>query len=100
MLALIEGQPILEAPPPPVWRECQGETKYHISNISYDASEAELRELLAPFGTIVEVHLFLDDFSRRSRGFACARLIGDDLRKLHGAVFRGRALRIDLWGRE
>jgi hypothetical protein len=100
VLALLDGEPILAPPPPPVWNARQGERKFHVSNLSYDCTEDDLRSIFTPLGRIVELHVFRDAYTSKSRGFACLRLVGADARTLHNHMFMGRELRIDLWDRE
>ncbi|MGA7762006.1 MAG: hypothetical protein WCA59_09680 [Candidatus Binataceae bacterium] len=97
---MIDGQEILEPGPDFVARNSrQGERKFHVGNLSYSATESDLRELFESVGTVVECHLFLDSFDGRSRGFAVLRICGDAF-VLQGAMFQGRELRIDHWDRE
>jgi len=99
VVATLDGEPVLGPGPEPKWDTRRGETKYHVGNLSHEATEADLRELFAPLGQIVECHLFKDSFDGKSRGFACVRIIGDDARALAGTMLGGRALRIEPWGR-
>ena len=103
IFALLNGEPIPEPPPPPVWRTRLGETKLHISNLDYSVCDDDLRELFADCGEIVECHVFKDAFSGRSRGFAAVRVIGQDAAEKvlakHGWIWAGRNLRVKLWER-
>jgi hypothetical protein len=97
VIALLNGEPILAQPPEPAWNIRPGEKKYHIRNLNYDCTETDLRELFAPLGHIVELHLFIDNFTGRSRGFACLRLVGPDALALNGTTLQGRELKIKSW---
>jgi hypothetical protein len=55
--------------------------------------------LFESVGTIIELHLFRDAFSNKSRGFAVLRCLGDAF-VLQGQMFMGRELRIDNWDRD
>jgi RNA recognition motif-containing protein len=97
VLALLNGQEVLGPGPDFAARNSrQGERKFHISNLSYDATEPDLRALFASIGTVVECHLFRDSYSGKSRGFAVLRICGDAF-VLQGTMFQGRELRIDNW---
>jgi hypothetical protein len=99
VLALLDGKEIF-APRDFVASDShQGERKFHIGNLSYDATEADLREFVSSVGHVVECHLFLDSFNGRSRGFAVLRICGNAF-ELDGVMFHGRELRIDSWDRE
>src|SRR3979490_1529003 len=41
-----------------------------VGNMSFQTSEAELRELFAPFGQVTRVHMAMDRETGRARGFA------------------------------
>jgi hypothetical protein len=59
-----------------------------------------LREFFAErVGTVVEFHIFRDNATGQSRGFAVLRTNGD-ARALNGVTFEGRELRIERWDRE
>jgi RNA recognition motif. (a.k.a. RRM, RBD, or RNP domain) len=101
VLALLDGKEILGPGPDFVAPDSrQGERKYHVGNLSYDATESDLRELFQSIGTVVECHIFKDSFDGRSRGFAVLRLVGGDAFALQRTMFMGRTLRIDSWDRE
>lgn len=100
VLALLDGREILEPGPEFVAQSSrQGERKFHVGNLSYDATEADLRTLFESIGTVVECHLFRDSFDGRSRGFCVLRMVGDAF-VLNGQMFMGRTLRIDHWDRD
>jgi hypothetical protein len=101
VLALLDGQEILRPGPEFVAQSSrQGERKFHIGNLSYDATEPDLRELFKSLGTIIELHLFRDSYDGKSRGFAVLRMADGDAFVLQGQLFMGRELRIDNWDRE
>lgn len=73
--------------------------KLYIGNLSYDTSEAELRELLTPFEPILDLHMPVDRDTGRLRGFAfvtfSSREIGEAaVAQLEGAELGGRNLRV------
>lgn len=73
--------------------------KLYIGNLSYDTSEAELREFLTPFEPIVDLHMPIDRETGRPRGFAfvtlSSREVGEAaVAQLDGADLGGRNLRV------
>ena len=73
--------------------------KLYIGNLSYDTSEVELREFLAPFEPIVDLHMPIDRETGRPRGFAfvtlSSREVGEAaVAQLDGAELGGRNLRV------
>ncbi|MFZ1122883.1 MAG: hypothetical protein WB677_27530 [Xanthobacteraceae bacterium] len=106
VIAFLEGKPILEPPPAPEWVARRGEVKLHVSNLSYDVAEQDVRELFSRCGEIAECHLFMDslDGRRMSRGFACVRMRGQEAGAaalaMDGWSWAGRSLKIKLWGRD
>ena len=99
VVAILDGQEILSPGPEFVAQSSrQGEQKYHVGNLSYSATESDLRELFESIGRVVECPLFKDSYSGESRGFAVVRMVGDAL-ALNGQMFQGRNLKIKLWDR-
>lgn len=73
--------------------------KLYIGNLSYDTSEAELREFLSPFDPILDLHMPIDRDTGRPRGFAFVTLSSRDageaaVAQLDGAELGGRNLRV------
>lgn len=73
--------------------------KLYIGNLSYDTSEAELREFLAQYEPIVDLHMPIDRETGRPRGFAFVTLSSRELgeaavAQLDGADLGGRNLRV------
>jgi cold-inducible RNA-binding protein len=67
--------------------------KLYVGNLSYSATEAELRELFGEVGTVVSVNVITDRETGRPRGFAFV-----EMQTLEGAEaaideLNGRALR-------
>ena len=48
--------------------------KLLVGNLSFDMTEAELGELFAPFGTVTDAKVIMDQNTRRSRGFGFVTL--------------------------
>lgn len=57
VIALLNGEPVFEPPPQPQWHARPGIIKLHVSNLNYDVTEADVRELFARCGDIAECHL-------------------------------------------
>ena len=73
--------------------------KLYIGNISYDATEIELREFLSDYEPIVDLHMPTDRDTGRQRGFAFVTLESKELgdaavENLDGTDLMGRAVRI------
>jgi RNA recognition motif-containing protein len=73
--------------------------KLYIGNVSYDTTERELRDALAPFEPLVDFYYPLDRESGRPRGFAFVTLSdresGEEaIRTLDGFEIAGRKLRV------
>src|SRR6058998_2238821 len=44
--------------------------KMYVGNLSFETTENDLQDLFEPHGTVNEVHLMMDRFTGKSRGFA------------------------------
>src|SRR5712692_313933 len=71
-----------------------------VGNMSFQTSEAELRELCAPFGQVTRVHLAMDRETGRARGFAFIEMPNDDeaakaIAGLDGKEAGGRNLKVN-----
>lgn len=75
-------------------------TKMYVGNLSYDATDADIRELFEAHGTVTDVFIVKDRESNRPRGFAFVSM-GDKaemdaaIEGLNGAEFMGRNLTIN-----
>ncbi len=72
----------------------------YIGNLSYQASEDDLREVFAEYGTIQRVVLPVDRETGRMRGFAFVEMSQDTeedsaITQLDGAEWMGRQLRVN-----
>lgn len=77
--------------------------KLYVGNLSFKASEEDLRSLFAPFGEVQSVNVVTDRYSGRSRGFAFVEMSSDDAATkaregLNGKPFQERNLTVD-WAR-
>jgi RNA recognition motif-containing protein len=72
----------------------------YIGNLSYQASEDDLREVFADYGTIKRITLPMDRETGRMRGFAFVELDEDAqedhaITELDGAEWMGRQLKVN-----
>lgn len=73
-----------------------------VGNVSYRATEAELRDACEEIGPVESLRLAVDeDAGNRRRGFAFVEYLDDETarsacRNLDRRALRGRALRVDL----
>ena len=70
-----------------------------IRNLPYSTNEDELQALFSPFGPIAEIHLPVDKYSRKVKGFAFVMFVFPEhalaaYAKLDGTVFQGRVLHL------
>lgn len=70
----------------------------YLGNISYDTTEAQLYDLLTPFGTIFDLNYPIDRETRKQRGFAFVTIpdpetAAEAVKSLDGAELGGRTLR-------
>lgn len=69
-----------------------------VGNLAFKATEQELQELFAPYGTVRSARIMRDRKTRRPRGFGFVEMAGGEavkaIRALDGKEFHGRKLRI------
>ncbi|MFP4260774.1 MAG: RNA recognition motif domain-containing protein [Opitutales bacterium] len=75
-------------------------TKMYVGNLSYDATDQDLRELFEAHGTVTDVFIVKDRESGRARGFAFVSMgtpeeMNAAIEGLNGEEFLGRALTIN-----
>lgn len=75
-------------------------TKMYVGNLSFDASETDLRELFERFGGVTEVFVPTDRESGRPRGFAFVSMdssasMNAAISGLNGKDFLGRNLNVN-----
>jgi RNA recognition motif-containing protein len=75
-------------------------TKMYVGNLSYDATDSDIRELFEAHGTVSDVFIVKDRESGRPRGFAFVSMetpeeMNAAIEGLNGAEFVGRALTIN-----
>jgi RNA recognition motif-containing protein len=72
----------------------------YAGNLSYNASEEDLRNAFAAYGQVASVTIIKDKFSGESRGFAFIEMPTDAegeaaIAGLNGADVKGRALKVN-----
>jgi RNA recognition motif-containing protein len=73
--------------------------RLYVGNLSYGVTEADLREVFAEAGDVVDVKVVLDRDTGRPRGFAFVELSSDGeatraIEVLNGRELQGRAMNI------
>lgn len=75
-------------------------SKLYVGNMSFETTEANLREAFEPFGAVTDVHLASDRYTGRPRGFAFVTFSTEEesklaAAKLNGADLNGRQLTVN-----
>ena len=75
-------------------------TKMYVGNLSFNATEGDLRELCEEHGPVGEIHLPMDRTTDRPRGFAFVTMQTEEgmkaaITKLSGKQWLGRALTVN-----
>jgi cold-inducible RNA-binding protein len=73
--------------------------KLHIGNLSYNATEEDLKEVFASVGTCESVAVIMDRATGQSRGFGFVEMSSDEeaqraIEELNGREVRGRAIKV------
>jgi cold-inducible RNA-binding protein len=73
--------------------------KLYVGNLSYSATEAELRELFSEVGTVVSVNLITDRETGKPRGFAFIEMQTPEgaaaaIDQLNGRAVRDRSITV------
>ena len=72
----------------------------YVGNLSYNATEEELREAFESFGQVESVKIITDKYSGRSKGFGFIEMPDGDeakaaITKMNGEELSGRTLRVN-----
>ncbi len=71
----------------------------YVGNLSYDATDATLRELFEPHGEVQTARVIMDRDTGRSRGFGFVEMdeeaAGKAIEALNGTEIEGRALTVN-----
>jgi RNA recognition motif-containing protein len=72
-----------------------------VSNLSYKATDEDLRKCFEQFGTVSSAKIIRDKFNNRSRGFGFVEMTNDDegnaaIQQLNGSTFQDRPLVVNI----
>jgi RNA recognition motif-containing protein len=72
----------------------------YVGNLSYDTTEATLREQFGAHGEVTSVNVVTDRYTGRPRGFAFVEMATDEaaaaaIAALNGQMLDGRTLKVD-----
>ena len=71
----------------------------YVGNLPWSATEEQVQDLFAEYGSVLSVKLVSDRDTGRARGFGFVEMNEDDARNaisaLNGVEFEGRALRVN-----
>ena len=72
----------------------------YVGNLSFDATEEDVRMVFEPFGKVESAKIVQDKYSGRSRGFGFVEMPSEDEAKaaisgLNGKEVKGRALSVN-----
>ncbi len=75
-------------------------TKMYVGNLSFDATEADVRDLFAEHGAVTEVAIVMDRDSGRPRGFGFVTMadqagMESAIKALNGQEMNGRELTVN-----
>jgi RNA recognition motif-containing protein len=73
--------------------------RLYVGNLSYDTTPEALRAAFVPYGDIVDLHVIVDRYSGRPRGFAFVTMASAEqaaraIAAMNGMVLEGHALRV------
>lgn len=72
----------------------------YVGNLSFDATEDEIRTLFSQYGNVHSVKLITDRDTGRPRGFGFVEMDQHEaetaIKELNGKEFSGRALRVNM----
>lgn len=82
-----------------LWRECPLSKKVYVGNLSFNATEEQVRSLFAEFGTVESVAMITDRESGRFRGFCFVEMPAAEadaaIQALDGREVEGRNLKVN-----
>lgn len=75
-------------------------SKLYVGNLSFDSTEADLKDLFAQHGSVESVAVITDRETGRARGFAFVEMseasaAQDAIRALDGSDFGGRSIKVN-----
>lgn len=74
-------------------------TKLYVGGISYDATDADLKDFFSPAGNVVSASIIMDRMSGRSKGFGFVEMSSADeaqnaISMLDGKDMMGRSIKV------
>jgi RNA recognition motif-containing protein len=77
------------------------QSKLYVGNLSYTATEEDLRQLFSQAGNVKSVSVIKDRDTGRSKGFAFVEMASDDdaqkaISQLNGQSFQDRSLKVNV----
>jgi RNA recognition motif-containing protein len=66
----------------------------YVGNLSFDASEGELKGLFEEYGAVDSVKIIVDQFTNRSRGFGFIEMLRA-IKELDSKDLKGRMLKVN-----
>jgi RNA recognition motif-containing protein len=81
-------------------KQKEGTVNIYVGNLSFDATEEDVREVFEAFGKVESAKIVQDKYSGRSRGFGFVEMPSEDEAKaaisgLNGKEVKGRALSVN-----
>ena len=75
-------------------------TRIYVGNLPYSADDAQLQQLFAAYGTVVDARVITDRNTGQSKGFGFVEMSTEDearnaIAGLNGTMLGNRALRLD-----
>jgi len=75
-------------------------TRIYVGNLPYSADNAQLQQLFAPYGDVVDARVIIDRTTGQSKGFGFVEMSTEEAARaaisaLNGTMMGNRALRID-----
>ncbi len=71
----------------------------YVGNLPFNAGESDVKNLFAPYGTVIDVRLVKDRRSRRPKGYGFVEMATADakaaIKQLNGTDYAGRTLRVN-----
>ena len=82
-----------------IWRTLELTKKIYVGNLSFQATEDDVRELFEAHGDVESIAMIMDRDTGRFRGFCFVEMDNDDadsaIAALDGQDFGGRSLRVN-----
>lgn len=74
--------------------------KIYVGNLSYEATESDIRDQFQAFGEVLSVSIITDKYSGRSKGFGFVEMGSDSearaaIAGINGTILRDRAMNVN-----